>query len=304
MQAPFPNFDLNNIRWHPTYGHLLASASLDHTARIWSVFDTPGEVVSVEHSEGVKDVQWTCDGTKLLSGGLDKYVNVSDLESGKIIHSYHHTEWISSLCPHPTNPNIFLSGATRRGIVCWDMRINRVVREYFGRFGEVQDMTFLDSNGYSFVSTAEIVRRNSQDQGIIVWDCKSGVRLSNQVYIEGYTCTCVRKHPIENVFIAQSAAGYIASFESTKPYRLDVRKRYEGHQANGFKIGCSFSGDGKTIVSGCSSGEVVFYDTKSSKVVKRMDVGAKEATLSVAWHPLLVSTVAVSSWDGSIRILQ
>lgn len=135
---------VNNLRWHPTYGHLLASSSFDHTARIFSVFDTPGEIVSVEHSEGVKDVQWTCDGLKLLSGGLDKYVNVTDLESGKIIHSYHHTEWISSLCPHPTNPNLFLSGATRRGIVCWDMRSSRVIREYFGRFGEVQDMTFLD----------------------------------------------------------------------------------------------------------------------------------------------------------------
>lgn len=135
---------VNNIRWHPTYGHLLASSSLDHTARIWSVFDSPGEVASVEHSEGVKDVQWTCDGAKLLSGGLDKYVNVADLESGKIIHSYRHTEWISSLCPHPTNSNLFLSGATRRGIVCWDMRSSRVIREYFGRFGEVQDMAFLD----------------------------------------------------------------------------------------------------------------------------------------------------------------
>lgn len=58
------------------------------------------------------------------------------------------------------------------------------------------------------------------------------------------------------------------------------------------------------IVSSCSSGQLVFYDTKSSNVVKKMDVGSKEATLSVAWHPLLVSTVAVSSWDGSIRILQ
>ena len=58
------------------------------------------------------------------------------------------------------------------------------------------------------------------------------------------------------------------------------------------------------IVSSYSSGQLVFYDTKSSKVVKKMDVGSKEATLSVAWHPLLVSTVAVSSWDGSIRILQ
>ena len=44
------------------------------------------------------------------------------------------------------------------------------------------------------------------------------------MYIEGYTCTCVRKHPSENVFIAQSAAGYIAAFGSKKPYRLDVRK--------------------------------------------------------------------------------
>lgn len=42
--------------------------------------------------------------------------------------------------------------------------------------------------------------------------------------MEGYTCTCVRKHPIESVFVAQSAAGYIAAFESTKPYRLDMRK--------------------------------------------------------------------------------
>ena len=58
------------------------------------------------------------------------------------------------------------------------------------------------------------------------------------------------------------------------------------------------------IVSSCSSGLLVFYDAKSSKVVKKMDVGSREATLSVAWHPLLVSTVAVSSWDGSIRILQ
>lgn len=58
------------------------------------------------------------------------------------------------------------------------------------------------------------------------------------------------------------------------------------------------------IVSSCSSGKLVFYDVESTKVVKKMDVGSKGATLSVAWHPLLVSTVAVSSWDGSIRILQ
>lgn len=58
------------------------------------------------------------------------------------------------------------------------------------------------------------------------------------------------------------------------------------------------------IVSSCCSGKLVFYDVETAEVVKKMDVGSKKAALSVAWHPLLVSTVAVSSWDGSIRVLQ
>ena len=51
---------------------------------------------------------------------------------------------ISSLCQHPSNPSIFLSGGEKHGIVCWDMRTNKVVREYIGVFGEIQDMCFLD----------------------------------------------------------------------------------------------------------------------------------------------------------------
>ena len=51
---------------------------------------------------------------------------------------------MTSLCAHPTNPFLFLSGGQRRGIVCWDSRISSVVCEYYDQFGEVQDMTFLD----------------------------------------------------------------------------------------------------------------------------------------------------------------
>ena len=48
--------------------------------------------------------------------------------------------------------------------------------------------------------------------------------MSNQVYLETYTCSCVRKHPKEDIFVAQSAANYIALFQSTKPYRMNRRK--------------------------------------------------------------------------------
>lgn len=54
------------------------------------------------------------------------------------------SRWVTSLCAHPTNPSLFLSGGHQKGIVCWDTRVGSVVCEYFAEFGEVEDMTFLD----------------------------------------------------------------------------------------------------------------------------------------------------------------
>lgn len=49
--------------------------------------------MSIAHKESVKDVKWSCDGRNLISGGLDNYVNVVDVETGKCIHSYKHNEY-------------------------------------------------------------------------------------------------------------------------------------------------------------------------------------------------------------------
>ena len=110
--------------------------------------------MSISHKESVKDVKWSCDGRNLISGGLDNYVNVVDVETGKCIHSYKHNEyewmnewscrWITSICCHPSNPSLFLSGGNSKGIVSWDTRISKTCNEYYGIFGSIQDMVFLD----------------------------------------------------------------------------------------------------------------------------------------------------------------
>ena len=209
------------LRWHPQYGHLLASSSLDNSVRLWSVFPKKESILTLHHMQGVKDIRWSMDGHTLYSGGLDYYLNVIDAETGAISHSYKHAEliilsnlicrWVTSLCAHPTNPFLFLSGGQRRGIVCWDSRISSVVCEYYDQFGEVQDMTFLDvgkkngkkrklqrdllmalmhpqimvlfmsqMNGDVFVSTAEVTKRNSADKGIIAWDFRT---VGNDLYL-------------------------------------------------------------------------------------------------------------------------
>ena len=57
----------------------------------------------------------------------------------------------------------------------------QVASTYSAFFGQVQDIAFLPG-GDEFISAAEVVRRNSTDKGIMVWDFRSTAILSNQIY--------------------------------------------------------------------------------------------------------------------------
>ena len=57
----------------------------------------------------------------------------------------------------------------------------QVTSTYSSFFGQVQDIAFLPG-GEEFISAAEVVRRNSTDKGIMVWDFRSMAILSNQIY--------------------------------------------------------------------------------------------------------------------------
>ena len=72
----------------------------------------------------------------------------------------------------------------------------------------------------------------------------------------------------------------------------------------GYRIGCSFSRDGHYLVSGSSSGSLVFYDYYTSHLLTSKKVFSKSPCLSVEYHPLLASTIAACSWNGEISILQ
>lgn len=59
--------------------------------------------------------------------------------------------------------------------------LKQSICRYKSFFGQIQDLVFLP-DGLSFVSAAEISRRNSTDKGIMVWDYKTSTILSNQVF--------------------------------------------------------------------------------------------------------------------------
>ncbi|WJX88080.1 hypothetical protein P8452_70202 [Trifolium repens] len=291
---------VNAIHWSSTHAHLLASAGMDNTVCIWNVWsrDKKKACTLTFHNAAVKDVKWSQQRNSLLSCGYDSTSRLVDVEKGIETQVFREDQMVGVIKFHPDNSNIFLSGGSKGHIKLWDIRTGKVVHNYNRNLGSILDVEFI-MNGKQFISSSDVSGSNISENSIIVWDVSRQVRLSNQVYVEAYTCPCVRRHPIDPVFVAQSNGNYIAIFSTTSPYRLNKYKRYENHGVSGFPIKCNFSLDGKKLASGSSDGFIYLYDYQSSKVLKKIKA-FDQACLDIAFHPVMPNVIASCSWDGTI----
>ena len=80
---------VNRIHWCiPEYSHLLLTASMDATVRVWNVFSSRGCEPCVRtikvHSKAVKAARWSTCGRQILSCSYDKSAKLTDVECGTI----------------------------------------------------------------------------------------------------------------------------------------------------------------------------------------------------------------------------
>jgi len=79
-------------------------------------------------------------------------------------------------------------------------------------------------------------------------------------------------------------------------------QRFEGHQVSGYPIGFDISRNGEIICTGSASGEVVFYNWKSSRIIQKVKI-ASSVCVDSKYHPVLSSIIACCCWNGRISIL-
>ncbi|VAH41114.1 unnamed protein product [Triticum turgidum subsp. durum] len=285
-------------------GHLLASAGMDHTVRIWNVWNRGNTTARVlkHHTAAVKDVKWSHHRPILLSGGLDCSSRLVDPEVGKEITVFKEDQPVEVIKFSPSNSNLFLSGGSKGSLRLWDIRTGLTTKEFNRSLGTILDLDF-SADGKQFISSTDTTRSNVSENTIIVWDILREVPLSNQVYTEAFTCPCVRYHPYEASFVAQSNGNYIAIFSARPPFKLNRYRRFEGHGVWGFPIKCSFSLSGRELASGSSDGCIYFYDYKSSRFLRKIEA-FKEACTYVAYHPVLHNVIASCGWTGEISVLE
>lgn len=295
---------VNCVDWSQSHAHLLASAGMDHTIHVFNVWNKGNTTARVFkfHTAAVKDVRWSLNGLSLLSGGFDCSLRLVDVEEGKEIKVFKEDQAVEVIKFNPSNSNLFLSGGSKGSLRLWDIRSGLVTKEYQRNLGTILDIEF-SSDGKQFICSTDTSRSNVSENSIIIWDTLRQVPLSNQVYTEAYTCPCVRYHPFEASFVAQSNGNYIAIFSAKSPFKLNKYMRYEGHGVWGFPIKCNFSFSGKELTSGSSDGCIYFYDYKSSRLLSKIQA-FKEPCTDVAYHPVIPNVIASCSWAGEIAVFE
>eukprot|EP00118_Oscarella_pearsei_P005770 m.26476 g.26476 ORF g.26476 m.26476 type:complete len:435 (+) comp29345_c0_seq1:151-1455(+) len=305
---------VNHVEWSKPDGHHLLSTSMDGTVKIWNPFakSSPDGAESgmlmqnlSGHGEAVREAKWHKTGGKVLSGGYDKTARLWDVETGKVISAYNLPSYVTALEFHPSSPDLFVVGCSDSTMKSWDARNGSVVATYFGSQGQIQDLEFL-RGATEFLSAADAAQRSGVDKAIAVWDFRTGAPISIQIYLELYTCTCLKLHPRNEHFIAQSHGNYMALFSARPPYKMNKRKRYEGgHQVAGYPINCSFSPDGSLIATGSSDGSIWYYHSDTARTVMcKRRAHLQAPCTDVQFHPVLSTTIASCGWDSVIKVWQ
>lgn len=293
-----------SLEWHPVDHRLLIAAGLDGKVTLWDVGRK--EVIMVynfHRGAAVRDVEWVT-GNMALTAGYDSAAVYADMGYGKEIIRLKHEAYVSVVKPRTTSAdNQVLTGDFEGRLQLWDLRSAKVAKTFKGAGGKILDAAFLPGQD-TFVASSDIVRKNAFSQAMNVWDVRSGVTLTHQLYFEPFTCPCLRVHSEREEFLAQSNGNYVVLFSSQKPFKLNKYRRFQGHFVSGFDVGFDLSPDGNLLCSASSEGKVHFYNYASSRNIRTLEL-TDSACLSVAWSPRSPSSqVAVSDWKGSIHILE
>jgi serine/threonine protein kinase len=256
----------------------------------------PGTTITTYsgHSQEVKALVWSPDGSRVASGSLDGTVQLWDAATGKIVMTYGS---LAATQPVKTiawsSDGMYLAAGNGNGTVrVWNVTTQQEVlpQAYSGHTSAVRSVAW-QPNGTLLASA-------SQDGTVQVWNGLTGQRISSYSGHSGWWVLSVAWSP---------DGKYVASGGTDKTVRLSdaltgqqVFSTYTGHTDEVWSVAWSPHGD--LIASASQDGTVQVWNASTEQQISSYTVASNpKRAESVAWSPD-GTFIAAGSDDGTVQI--
>ena len=288
---------VSRIDLFPETGHLLLSASMDKTCKIWDVAKGRQLMTYAGHQQAVKDAAFSPDGSLFASVSFDKQIKVWDVERGTVVMEVSKASAVPKCVTWHPDQSCLLVGQSDNHVVQYELSTGDVVQEYDRHLGEVNAVFFLDG-GKRFVSS-------SDDKSLRIWEFGVPIEVKTVADPSQHAApACTREvHPGGKHVSFTSMDNKILTYEATDKFRRASKKTFAGHNVAGYACRPCYSPDGRHIASGDGDGKLNVWDWRNGRLVKTMRAHDK-VTIDCAWHPKESSTILTASWDSLIKMWQ
>lgn len=256
-------------------GSRLATASADHTVKLWDTTTGQNYLTFTGHQQPVKAIVFSQDGSQLYSAAESGLIRMWDAETGRLLATRTGDNGdINALALSPDGSQLITANedATVR---TWDTEIWTSPYLSFGHNGEVIDVAF-NSTGAQFAS-------GGVDGRIILWNAATGASLNaiEQGLNEQGEARRIKAlaYNLDDTIIAAASENVVRLWEIDNGRLLDV---LSGHAAAVNDV--AFHPDGDVIATASEDGTVKLWRVDSGQAIDTLP-GHASGVLALAFNP-------------------
>ncbi|WP_017317618.1 nSTAND1 domain-containing NTPase [Mastigocladopsis repens] len=246
---------VNGVSFSPD-GKMLASASDDHTVKLWDT-STGQEIKTLTgHTNWIWGVSFSPDGKMLASASKDKTVKLWDTSTDTEIKTLSgHTKEVHRISFSP-NGKMLASASADYTVKLWETCTGTEIKTLTGHTSEVW--------GVSFSPDGKMLASASHDKTVKLWDTSTSKEIKT---LTGHTSQVWEVHfsPDSKMLASASADNTVKLWDTSTGTEI---KTLTGHtQGVGW---VSFSPDSKMLASASADNTVKLWDTSTGKEIQTL----------------------------------
>lgn len=283
---------ITELAWSPD-GRWLVSTSNDDSSLLWNALTGTLQTVLESYDDNYRnDAIWSPDGSVVVTAGEDGIIRVFDGQSGNLMWSLDHTDWVNMIEWSPDGTRL-LSAGDDNTVRVWDVASGREIRALAGAELEEDPDAVLpfwratwSPDGQQIAALeyyhTDLVRE------LQIWDVQSGA-LIRQVETEGATGDLLWTS--DNLLLVLDA-------ERLLQYDAASGQRRVERNFQDYVDVVSWSPDGQQFATASWGRSVDIYDAASGGLVRVLTGNNNERMEEAAWSPDGRYVAAVSRTPG------